>query len=78
MTALITPAELPKWVPGTVLAASDDLGWNGVGLRSYRYLGQDVAVPAIRDFVVVSYRVGATLHGAALRRRMDANTLRAG
>lgn len=67
MSALITPAELPKWVPGKMLAASDDLGWNGVGLRSYRYRGQDVAVPALRDFVIVSYRVGATF----MERRFD-------
>jgi AraC family transcriptional regulator len=67
MTALITPAELPKWVPGKILVASDDLGWNGVGLRSYRYLGQDVDVPALRDFTIVSYRVGAT----PMERRFD-------
>jgi AraC family transcriptional regulator len=60
MTTLITPSELPKWVPGKVLAASDDLGWNGVGLRAYHYKGLDVDVPAMRDFTIVSYRRGAT------------------
>lgn len=54
-------------MPGKILAASDDLGWNGVGLRSYRYLGQDVTVPAMRDFLIVSYRVGATF----MERRFD-------
>ena len=48
MSALITASELPKWVPGKVLSASDDLGWNGVGLRSYRYAPSDVEVPAMR------------------------------
>jgi AraC family transcriptional regulator len=60
MSALIPPSELPKWVPGQILCASDDLGWRDVALRSYRYRGQDVDVPAMRDFIVVSYRRGAT------------------
>jgi AraC family transcriptional regulator len=67
MTGLISPAELPNWVPGKVLAASDDLGWNGVGLRSYHYTGLDVDVPAMRDFMIVSYRQGAT----RMQRRFD-------
>jgi AraC family transcriptional regulator len=67
MSALITPAELPKWVPGQVLAASDGLGWNGVGLRSYRYTGLDVEVPGMRDFLVIAYREGAT----RMQRRFD-------
>lgn len=37
MALLITPGELPKWVPGTVLCASDELGWKGVGFtRRFR------------------------------------------
>lgn len=60
MALLITPRELPDWVPGTVLSTSDDLGWNGVGTRSYRYDGLDVEVPALSEFVIVAYRRGAT------------------
>lgn len=60
MSALIAPSELPKWVPGRVLAASDGLGWNGVALRAYHYTGLDVDVPPLTDFVVVSYRHGST------------------
>ena len=60
MSTLITPSELPKWVPGKILCASDNLGWNGVELRSYQYKGLDVSVPAMRDFIVISYRRGAT------------------
>ncbi len=67
MSALITASELPKWVPGKVLSTSDDLGWNGVGLRSYRYAPSDVEVPAMRDFIIVSYRRGAT----RMERRVD-------
>ena len=60
MALLITPRELPDWVPGTVLSASDKLGWNGVATRSYRYEGLDVEVPALSDFVIVAYRRGTT------------------
>jgi len=67
MATIINPSELPKYVPGAVTAASDDLGWNGVWLRGYRYTGLDVLVPPIRDFTIVSYRRGATF----MERRAD-------
>lgn len=57
---LITPAELPHWVPGTVTCASDDLGWRDVAQRSYRYRGQDVQIPPMDSFMIVRYRHGAT------------------
>lgn len=60
MVTIITPDEVPQYVPGTVTAASDDLGWNGVLLRAYRYTGLDVIVPPVRDFTIVSYRQGTT------------------
>jgi AraC family transcriptional regulator len=67
MATIITPNELPKYVPGKILAASDDLGWNGVWLRAYRYTGLDVIVPPVRDFTIVSYCRGATF----MERRAD-------
>jgi AraC family transcriptional regulator len=67
MCALLVPSELPKWVPGELLCTSDDLCWNGVAQRSYRYAGQDVEVPPMRDFVVVAYRRGVT----RMERRFD-------
>lgn len=67
MTHLITPAELPKWVPGKITCASDGLGWKGVALRAYHYKGQDVDIPPMRDFMIVSYRRGAT----HMERRFD-------
>ena len=60
MAQLITPDELPKWVPGRLLASSDDLGWHGVALRAYRYSPLDVPVPALADFMIVSYQGGGT------------------
>lgn len=41
MPNIITPKELPHWVPGEVLSSSDNLGWKGVGHRSYRYAALD-------------------------------------
>lgn len=61
MATIITPSEVPKYVPGAITAASDDLDWNGVWLRGYHYTGLDVIVPPVRDFTIVSYRRGATL-----------------
>jgi AraC family transcriptional regulator len=60
MAVIITPSEVPNYVPGAVTAASDDLGWNGVWLRGYRYSPLDVIVPPVSDFTIVSYCRGAT------------------
>lgn len=67
MGELIRFEELPVWVPGKVLLASDGQEWKNVALRSYHYLGQDVIVPAMRDFMLVSYKTGVT----PMRRRFD-------
>ena len=61
MGQLITPEDLPRWVPGELLHSSDGRGWKGVGLRAYRYQGLDVAVPGMADFMIVSYKRGNTL-----------------
>lgn len=60
MPELMKPQELPKWVPGKVLLASDNFGWSNVMLRSYQYDPSDVYVPAMRDFMLVAYRRGPT------------------
>ena len=64
---LCPPEDLPNWVPGRVLLASDGLGWKDVALRSYHYQGQDVIVPAMRDFMLVGYQMGET----PMRRRFE-------
>jgi AraC family transcriptional regulator len=60
VATIITPSEVPEYVPGEVTAASDNLGWNGVWLRAYRYGALDVFVPPVRDFTIVSYCRGTT------------------
>lgn len=67
MGGLIPFEELPDWVPGKILLASDGQNWKNVGLRSYHYHGQDVVVPAMRDFMLVSYDTGTT----PMQRRFD-------
>lgn len=67
MTELVNLERLPEWVPGRILLASDGLGWRHVGLRAYHYEGQDVVVPAMRDYMLVSYCEGAT----PMQRRFD-------
>ena len=74
LPTLITPVELPRWVPGTVTSASDGLGWKDVAQRGYRYRGQDVEIPPLDSFMIVRYRHGATpmdrrLHGRWTRTR---------
>ncbi|MDO6462204.1 AraC family transcriptional regulator [Granulosicoccaceae sp. 1_MG-2023] len=60
MSELIPFGSLPKWVPGKILLASDELGWKNVALRAYHYEGQDVVVPPMRDFMLVNYKSGVT------------------
>jgi len=61
MALLIGPEELPRWVPGELLRCSAGQGWKGVELRTYRYQGLDLPVPAMADFMIVSYKRGSTL-----------------
>ncbi len=57
---VITHDQLPIWVPGDILCASDDLGWKGVAQRTYRYRGQDVDIPPMDCFMIVRYEAGQT------------------
>lgn len=69
---LIVPDQLPIWVPGRLTVRSPDVGWDGVSVRGYRYLGSDVEVPAMRDYMIVAYRRGTTV----MRRRIDGDWIR--
>lgn len=71
------PDQVPSWVPGQLTVRSP-AEWRGVSVRGYQYGSSDVAVPPIRDYLVVAYRQGTT----AMRRRVNAEwvneTLRPG
>jgi AraC family transcriptional regulator len=60
MNELITPDELPKWVPGKLTMDSAPLGWDGVRVRGYQYAALDVPIPGLQDYMVVVYQDGAT------------------
>jgi AraC family transcriptional regulator len=60
VSELITPDELPRWVPGELTMDSAPLGWDGVRIRGYRYTALDVPIPGLHDYLVVAYQHGAT------------------
>ena len=60
MSDLITPDELPNWVPGETTVDSAQLGWEGVRIRGYRYTPLDVPIPGIREYLIVAYKYGTT------------------
>lgn len=60
MSDLITPDDLPRWVPGETTVDSARLGWQGVRIRGYRYTPLDVPIPGIREYLIVVYKNGAT------------------
>ncbi len=60
MSDAIRPEQLPDWVPGKITCDSQACGWQGMSLRGYRYGPSDVAVPPIRDYMIVVYGRGIT------------------
>lgn len=66
-SSCIKPNELPTYLPGKLLGTSDNLRWNGVEFRSYRYTGHDVELPSFYDYMLVSYSHGKT----RMERRCD-------
>lgn len=57
---LITPEELPIWVPGDLTVDSALQNWKDVRVRGYHYQSLDVPIPAMRDYMIVVYRDGHT------------------
>lgn len=57
---LITPEELPIWVPGELTVDSASQNWKDVRIRGYHYQSLDVPIPPMRDYMIVVYRDGQT------------------
>lgn len=72
MSRMITPDELPRWVPGELTIDTAPLGWDGVRLRGYRYPALDVSIPPMQDCMIVVYKDGAT----PMNRRCSGSWLR--
>ena len=68
MSELITPDELPRWVPGELTMDSAPLGWDGVRIRGYRYTALDVPIPGLHDYMIVAYQGRRDPHEPALHR----------
>lgn len=60
MQETLSHDKLPDWVPGDLLLSGDDKGWRDIALRRYHYQGQEAVVPAMSDFMLVSYQRGVT------------------
>jgi len=60
MGELITPDELPLYVPGQTTMDSAPLGWDSVRVRGWRYTGLDVPIPGLQQYMVVVYQNGAS------------------
>jgi AraC family transcriptional regulator len=67
MPALISPFDLPKYIPPLEGAGSKGLGWNGVKLSCFDHPAYEVKLPGVSDFLIVAYQAGSTL----VRRRLD-------
>lgn len=55
---LVTPEQIPQWIPGHLTRDSSPLAWEGLTLKGYRYSDLDVTIPKMRDFMIVVYRGG--------------------
>ncbi|URS59058.1 helix-turn-helix transcriptional regulator [Pseudomonas sp. Y39-6] len=58
MKELISPEQIPQWIPGDLTLDSAPLSWEGMALKGYRYSDLDVAIPEMRDFMIVIYKRG--------------------
>lgn len=56
MTRLVPPDLIPHWIPGETTLDSGASGWRGLALKGYRYPGQQVDIPEMRDYMIVVYR----------------------
>ena len=46
-TGVITPDDLPAWVPGESTLVGAALGWESVRVRRWRYAALDVPIPGL-------------------------------
>lgn len=61
MSKLITPEQLPQWLPGRLIFDSAPLAWSNITLRGYRFPIIDTALPGMRDYLVVVYQGAAEM-----------------
>lgn len=57
---LISPEELPIWMPGELTFDSKSQNWKHVRMQGYRLQSLDVPIPPLRDYLIVACRGGVT------------------
>lgn len=62
MAELIAPEDLPTWIPGD-LTLDSARRWDRVVLKGYDYPDLDVAIPTMRDYMIVVYEGEAAQMG---------------
>jgi AraC family transcriptional regulator len=60
MRAIITPADLPQYVPGEIWLDAIDGRWNELSIRGYKYKPSDISAPRLVDYLLVLYTGGPT------------------
>jgi AraC family transcriptional regulator len=60
MKTIITPADLPQYVPGEIWLDAVDGRWSELSIRGYKYKPSDIAVPRLADYGLVLYTGGST------------------
>jgi AraC family transcriptional regulator len=57
---LVTPEQIPNWVPGDLTVDSASQGWEHLRIRGYSYKDLAVTVPPLQDYLIVVYKAGTT------------------
>ncbi len=60
MRPIITPADLPQYVPGEIWLDAVDGRWNELSIRGYKYKPSDISAPRLADYLIVLYTGGPT------------------
>jgi AraC family transcriptional regulator len=60
MRPIITPADLPQYVPGEIWLDAVDGRWNELSIRGYKYKPSDITAPRLGDYLIVLYTGGPT------------------
>ena len=63
MGRLVPPDDIPRWIPGKLTLDSSGSRWPGVTLKGYEYADLHVAIPSMRDYMIVVYEGEAARMG---------------
>ena len=61
--------DLPNYVPGKLMVDAESMKLDGFGFRKFSYSGLEIDVPPLAEYMVISYRSGAT----PVHRKVDAS-----